>query len=85
METVIKKEDIEFTEAELLGSNFGWEIGGFLRRPSGTILIHFFETERGYQTRPCGDCNGTGRFIMPDNSRVKCNVCKGRRRIYLNV
>jgi len=81
----LDKSDTEFTPAELVGCNYGWIIGGIFREPCSVILIFPYESERGYQVRPCGDCNGTGIFLLPDNTEHKCNTCKGSGRIYFNV
>jgi len=82
---VLTKEDTEFTDVELRGAVFAWTIGGFLRRACSVILVFTFETERGYQVRPCPDCDGSGIFLLPDNTECKCNTCKGSGRIYFNV
>jgi len=36
------------------------------------------EIESGFSKRPCGECQGTGLFIMPDEEKVTCNACKGQ-------
>lgn len=82
---MFSEKDTEFTAIELACSLMAITIGGFFRRPCSLILVHQPDIIRGYQVRPCPDCDGTGLFLMPDDTKEKCNTCKGKGKLYLNV
>ena len=38
--------------------------------------IRLVEQTYGFTRIPCPDCDGTGIFLMPDNRKEMCVICK---------
>ncbi len=43
------------------------------------------ELEYGFAYIPCYDCDGTGKFSLPDDELVDCVQCKASGRLPINV
>lgn len=55
---------------------------GEVRGASGELVCRIAVTREmvldGFTTVPCFECEGGGRFELPDGELVKCGRCKGR-------
>ncbi len=43
------------------------------------------EIEFGFAQIPCSDCNGIGRFGLPDDTEEMCICCKGTGLLWVTL
>jgi hypothetical protein len=50
----------------------------------GAIVVTLDEVLIGATLMACGDCVGSGVYLLPDESIVACNTCKRAGRVGVN-
>ena len=53
--------------------------------PVDELDVSVEDIESGFAKIGCPDCDGTGIFLMPDDTGEMCVMCKGTGYLYANV